>query len=155
MKLFSLLFIFLFLFSSAQVKSQVTEKNYKIYSVKQSKEVTINDIVEEMKNNDVLFYGEEHNESEAVLGWHWGGIGVAKGPDGDLQTSALINPALMHRVESPLFGIFTNAPDDIDAGMFVCFLHRFAIGGPYRWMALRKRLIHKSHEQQFNAVILD
>ncbi len=63
MKSLSLVSICLFLFSTAQVKSQVTEKNYKIYSVKQAKEVTINDIVEDMKNNDVLFYGEEHNDS--------------------------------------------------------------------------------------------
>ncbi|MFN8115699.1 MAG: ChaN family lipoprotein [Bacteroidia bacterium] len=48
---------------AVKVKSQVTEKNYKIYSVKLEKEVSINDIVEDMKNNDVLFYGEEHNDS--------------------------------------------------------------------------------------------
>ena len=48
---------------AVKVKSQVTEKNYKIYSVKQAKEVGINDIIEDMKNNDVLFYGEEHNDS--------------------------------------------------------------------------------------------
>lgn len=48
---------------AVKVKSQVTEKNYKIYSVKQAKEVSINDIIEDMKNNDVLFYGEEHNDS--------------------------------------------------------------------------------------------
>jgi len=63
MKSVSLFVICLLLFSIAQLKSQVTEKNYKIYSVKQSKEVTISDIIEDMKNNDVLFYGEEHNDS--------------------------------------------------------------------------------------------
>lgn len=63
MKSFSLLFIGLFLLGVIQVKSQVTEKNYKIYSVKLAKEVNVNDIIEDMKNNDVLFYGEEHNDS--------------------------------------------------------------------------------------------
>ena len=63
MKSFSYLFIGLFLFTLLEIKSQVTEKNYKIYSVKQAKEVGINDIIEDMKNNDVLFYGEEHNDS--------------------------------------------------------------------------------------------
>ena len=63
MKSLSLLFTGLFLLGAVQVKSQVTEKNYKIYSVKLAKEVSINDIIEDMKNNDVLFYGEEHNDS--------------------------------------------------------------------------------------------
>jgi uncharacterized iron-regulated protein len=31
--------------------------------VKLAKEITINDIVDDMENNDVLFYGEEHNDS--------------------------------------------------------------------------------------------
>lgn len=44
---------------------QVTEKNYKIYSQKSGKEVTLNDIAEDMKNYDVLFFGEEHNDSVA------------------------------------------------------------------------------------------
>ncbi len=47
------------------VKSQSTlsESNYKIYSVKLNKEIAISDIVEDMKGADVLFYGEEHNDS--------------------------------------------------------------------------------------------
>lgn len=48
-----------------QLLGQVTEKNYKIYSVKSGKEVTLNDIAEDMKNYDVLFFGEEHNDSVA------------------------------------------------------------------------------------------
>jgi uncharacterized iron-regulated protein len=48
---------------SFQSVGQVTEKNYKIYSVKSGKEVALNDIVEDMKNYDVVFYGEEHNDS--------------------------------------------------------------------------------------------
>ncbi len=63
MNRYNILFtVFLVLFGFTN-KAQVTEKNYKIYSVKQAKEVSINDIVEDMKTNDVLFYGEEHNDS--------------------------------------------------------------------------------------------
>ncbi|MES2514239.1 MAG: ChaN family lipoprotein [Bacteroidota bacterium] len=43
--------------------AQLTEQNYRIYSVKLAKEVAISDIVNEMNNQDVLFYGEEHNDS--------------------------------------------------------------------------------------------
>ena len=43
--------------------SQVTEQNYRIYSVKLAKEISINEIADDMKNADVLFYGEEHNDS--------------------------------------------------------------------------------------------
>ncbi len=43
--------------------AQITEKNYKIYSTKANKEVTMDSIAEDMKNFDVLFYGEEHNDS--------------------------------------------------------------------------------------------
>ena len=63
MKSLIYVFVCLFLLNTTQVSAQLTEKNYKIYSVKQSKEVNINDIIEDMKNNDVLFYGEEHNDS--------------------------------------------------------------------------------------------
>lgn len=41
----------------------VTEKNYRLYSVKLGKEVSMKDIAEDMKNYDVVFYGEEHNDS--------------------------------------------------------------------------------------------
>jgi uncharacterized iron-regulated protein len=44
-------------------KAQPTEKNYRIYSVKLAREILINDIVEDMLHQDVLFYGEEHNDS--------------------------------------------------------------------------------------------
>ena len=36
-----------------------------IISVKSGKEVSLNDIAEDMKNHDVLFFGEEHNDSVA------------------------------------------------------------------------------------------
>jgi uncharacterized iron-regulated protein len=45
------------------VFGQITEKNYKIYSVKLNKEVSVEDIVADMKYADVLFYGEEHNDA--------------------------------------------------------------------------------------------
>jgi uncharacterized iron-regulated protein len=48
---------------SFQSVAQIAEKNYKVYSVKAGKEVAFNDIVEDMKNYDVLFFGEEHNDS--------------------------------------------------------------------------------------------
>ncbi len=59
-KLFSIL-LFSPLLLSAQDK--LSDANYRIYSVKQAKEVSLNDIAEEMKNYDVLFLGEEHNDS--------------------------------------------------------------------------------------------
>ncbi len=43
--------------------TQITPKHYKIYSTKTQKEVSIVDIVEDMKTADVLFFGEEHNDS--------------------------------------------------------------------------------------------
>ena len=45
--------------------AQITEANYKIYSIRLNKEVNLNDIVEDMKNYNVLFFGEEHNDSVA------------------------------------------------------------------------------------------
>jgi len=61
MKKYYLLVACVTIFLSAQ--AQLTESNYRIYSVKQSKEVTLNDIADEMQNHDVLFFGEEHNDS--------------------------------------------------------------------------------------------
>jgi uncharacterized iron-regulated protein len=42
---------------------QLSEKNYRIYSVKEGKEVTLRQIADDMENYDVLFFGEEHNDS--------------------------------------------------------------------------------------------
>ncbi len=58
----ALLFLLVIVFS-LQSYSQLTEKNYKIYSSKLGTEVSISKIVEEMKGYDVLFFGEEHNDS--------------------------------------------------------------------------------------------
>lgn len=43
--------------------AQLNETHYKIYSVKLGKEVNLKDIADDMKNYDVLFFGEEHNDS--------------------------------------------------------------------------------------------
>lgn len=52
-----------FLICSLPVFTQITEEHYRIYSVKQAKEVTLNEIAADMQNYDVLFFGEEHNDS--------------------------------------------------------------------------------------------
>lgn len=46
-------------------KGGLTTSHYKIYASKTAKEVTLDDIVSEMKNYDVVFFGEEHNDSVA------------------------------------------------------------------------------------------
>jgi uncharacterized iron-regulated protein len=48
---------------SAQSQDSLSEKNYRIYSVQQQKEVSLDDIVTAMAAYDVLFVGEEHNDS--------------------------------------------------------------------------------------------
>lgn len=53
----------LFIISTGRLAGQVTEKNYRIYSVQQGKEVTLQQIAEDMASYDVLFFGEEHNDS--------------------------------------------------------------------------------------------
>lgn len=61
---FSLIF-FLLVLSSTWSFAQVTEAHYRIYSVRQEKEVTLSDIIDDMEQYDVLFFGEEHNDSVA------------------------------------------------------------------------------------------
>lgn len=63
MNFFGTLVICIFSIISIKSFGQVSDKNFKIYSVKQNQEVSLNDIAEEMKNYDVLFFGEEHNDS--------------------------------------------------------------------------------------------
>ncbi len=63
MKITRILLLFLFVIIQFNAFSQISEKNYKIYSVKLQKEVTLKDIAEEMNNYSVLFFGEEHNDS--------------------------------------------------------------------------------------------
>lgn len=45
------------------VKSQEISQQYKVYDVKQQKTVSLDEIVAAMANADVLFFGEEHNDS--------------------------------------------------------------------------------------------
>ena len=52
-----------FLTCSFSLFTQITSENYRIYSVKLAKEVTLNDIANDMPNYDVLFFEEEHNDS--------------------------------------------------------------------------------------------
>lgn len=59
----SILLLLCCLFVSSTYAQQLSENNYRIYSVKQGKEVTLKDIVNDMSNYDVLFFGEEHNDS--------------------------------------------------------------------------------------------
>lgn len=59
------LFIFILLFSTSFAFGQLTEDNYKIYSVKTGTEVSLSDIADDMAIYDVLFFGEEHNDSVA------------------------------------------------------------------------------------------
>ncbi len=49
--------------SGGDTSKGLSSANYRIYSVKAGKEVDMNAIVEDMKNYDVVFYGEEHNDS--------------------------------------------------------------------------------------------
>ena len=63
MKKIILLASCLLLLMSNFCSAQITEKNYKIYSVKQAKEVSLADVVAYMKNYSVVFFGEEHNDS--------------------------------------------------------------------------------------------
>ena len=58
--------IMLALLLSSQIlhaQESLSEKNYRIYSVKLDKEVPLNVVAEDMINYDVLFFGEEHNDS--------------------------------------------------------------------------------------------
>lgn len=63
MKLLKTLCIVLALVARFSSFAQITESHYKVYSVKLNKEVTLNEIAEDMKTFDVLFFGEEHNDS--------------------------------------------------------------------------------------------
>jgi uncharacterized iron-regulated protein len=63
MNIFKILLVCILFVVSLQSYAQITEKNYKIYSVQAGKEVKLSDIAEDMKDYDVLFYGEEHNDS--------------------------------------------------------------------------------------------
>jgi len=58
------LFLFIVgLFTSTTLFAQNISANYKIYDVKKQKIISINDIISDMDKADVLFYGEDHNDS--------------------------------------------------------------------------------------------
>ncbi len=57
------IFTLALLVCSHSLFTQITEEHFRIYSVKLAKEVTLNDIANDMQNYDVLFFGEEHNDS--------------------------------------------------------------------------------------------
>jgi uncharacterized iron-regulated protein len=58
------IFFTLFLFPMMMnAQSTLSEANYRIYSVRDAKEVSLDAIVDAMANFDVLFFGEEHNDS--------------------------------------------------------------------------------------------
>jgi len=63
MKLTKLFSLFFSIMLSMSVFAQLSEQHYRIYSVKLAKEVTIDEIVNDMKTHDVVFFGEEHNDS--------------------------------------------------------------------------------------------
>jgi len=61
-------FLYLLLFSVGFHQfgtTQINPSHYRIYSVKEAKEVSLDDIARAMQNTDVLFFGEEHNDSVA------------------------------------------------------------------------------------------
>ena len=57
------LFLSLIIFFPALVFAQDMEQNYKVYDTKKAKIISIDDIIADAKNIDVLFFGEEHNDS--------------------------------------------------------------------------------------------
>jgi uncharacterized iron-regulated protein len=48
---------------STALYAQEISKHYKIYDVKKQKTISIDDIIADMNENDVLFFGEDHNDS--------------------------------------------------------------------------------------------
>jgi uncharacterized iron-regulated protein len=57
------LIVFIYLFLPLLANSQELEKHYKIYDVKKQRLVSLDAIVADMSKADVLFFGEEHNDS--------------------------------------------------------------------------------------------
>lgn len=65
MRTFALLIVAMFTFCISFGQGNLSEINYKIISSKTLQKVTVKDMIDEMKNYDVLFFGEEHNDSVA------------------------------------------------------------------------------------------
>ncbi|MES2513624.1 MAG: ChaN family lipoprotein, partial [Bacteroidota bacterium] len=45
------------------LSAQSTDANYKVYDVKKQKTVTLPDVIKDLKEYDVVFFGEDHNDS--------------------------------------------------------------------------------------------
>jgi uncharacterized iron-regulated protein len=65
MKFFHYSLLLFLTLSINQLKSQSLNDHFKIYDVKNKKEITINEVKNAMANIDVLFFGELHNDSIA------------------------------------------------------------------------------------------
>ncbi|GGE47399.1 putative iron-regulated protein [Pedobacter psychrotolerans] len=57
------LLILLCLTAAIELKAQDLKLPYKVYDVREQKEISVDEIIADMKNVDVLFFGEEHNDS--------------------------------------------------------------------------------------------
>jgi hypothetical protein len=57
--------LLMFLLILTRSNAQVGIEHYKIYSVKLGKEINITDLITDCKETEVLFFGEEHNDSVA------------------------------------------------------------------------------------------
>lgn len=55
--------VFLLLLCWSAASAQTIESHFKVYDVQQKKVVDLDDIITSMNNADVLFFGEEHNDS--------------------------------------------------------------------------------------------
>ncbi|AYL99423.1 ChaN family lipoprotein [Mucilaginibacter celer] len=60
-----LLLLILTLFSMFAFGQELPTNHYKIYSTKRQKIISPDDIISDIENADVLFFGEEHNDSTA------------------------------------------------------------------------------------------
>ncbi|MES2765137.1 MAG: ChaN family lipoprotein [Bacteroidota bacterium] len=69
MRTFCFLLLLIPLVMSAQ-EPPLSEKNFRIYSTKIAREVSLQDIAADMQNYDVLFFGEEHNDSVTHYAQH-------------------------------------------------------------------------------------
>lgn len=59
----STVLLFLCVFVFAQTNHQLSEKNYKVFSVKENKIVSLESIVKDLEKYDILIFGEIHNDS--------------------------------------------------------------------------------------------
>jgi uncharacterized iron-regulated protein len=67
---FLFLVFFLFPIIMTAQEQPLSEQNYRIYSTKLAREVSLKDIADDMQNYDVLFFGEEHNDSVTHFAQH-------------------------------------------------------------------------------------